>query len=87
MYIDHNLENVWEEHIWEDHYTYYTFWCSLGAIIVEPNGNRWFWQVDKPEDGTWWCDEVYELEELEGWWGYASCKEEAQAAARKALGV
>lgn len=87
MYIDHNTDGVWEHHIAENNYTYYTFSCAIGAAIVEPTEDRWFWQVDKPEDGTFWCDEIYELEHLDGWWGTANSKEEAQTAATKALGL
>lgn len=87
MYIDHQINDVWETHIVEGSYYYYTFRCIHGAAIVEPNDNSWFWQVDKPDEGMIWDDATYEVEELDGWWGRTETEEEAKHAVLKALGI
>jgi hypothetical protein len=86
MIQDYNIQNEWEEHHGEK-YTYFTFSCALGAAIVEPYEDSWFWQVDKPDGEIDWNDSIYELKELEGWWGNTTSKEEAKTAALNALGV
>lgn len=86
MIQDYNIQNEWEAHHTE-RYTYFTFSCSLGAAIVEPTNDNWFWQVDKPDGDMDWNDAVYELKELEGWWGHLKTEEQAKHAALKALGV
>ncbi len=74
--------------MWVQHIGYLDFYCPAGrgAAIVELVDDYWFWQVDKPDDDINWTDDVFNLPELEGWWGRKQTCIEAQLAAEKALG-